>query len=160
MTFPLQMYPAVEVIDEWFGPGCRPRCGESQIENASDHVSLASEEDSEYDSERVVEGADCSYYSIEWIVRRSIIVIFCGGVALSVSNLAVLLSLVGSIGSPSLVVIPSLMHLRMQWTGRIRWSVLTVCANLCVLVFSAVVAVAGAYFAIRDLTATSEEPNV
>jgi hypothetical protein len=26
LTFPLQLTPAVEVLDEWFGPGCEPRC--------------------------------------------------------------------------------------------------------------------------------------
>ncbi|KAL3930140.1 MAG: hypothetical protein SGARI_004569 [Bacillariaceae sp.] len=26
MTFPLQLTPAMEVLDEWFGPGCDPKC--------------------------------------------------------------------------------------------------------------------------------------
>jgi len=168
MTFPLQLYPVTEVLNEWFGPGCRPRCcisGENNQSEPTGHVPLETSESniddistSQNPHDMGVEATyGCKY---EWIVRRTVTIIGCAGVALCVNNLALLVALCGSVGSPGLIMMPSVIHLRLSYKGVISICVPALVMDSVAIVFSIMVGFTGAYFAISQLINDPQPPKL
>jgi len=170
LTFPLQLYPAIEVINEWFGPGCRPRCcqNRARVSNGGHRPVPASELDESalYSSAptRLYVPGQAQPYTyrcrFEWIIRRALTVLVCAGVTTSINNLALLVALFGSVGSPGLVLMPSVIHLRLQYTGKVPVAIPAVVMDVMVILFSLMVGIAGAYFAISQLTEDPQVPKV
>eukprot|EP00470_Lotharella_oceanica_P014862 CAMPEP_0170191292 /NCGR_PEP_ID=MMETSP0040_2-20121228/51381_1 /TAXON_ID=641309 /ORGANISM="Lotharella oceanica, Strain CCMP622" /LENGTH=397 /DNA_ID=CAMNT_0010439347 /DNA_START=16 /DNA_END=1209 /DNA_ORIENTATION=- len=158
MTFPLQLFPAMEVVNDWFGPGCEPRMCREETESQQwlpQVDSFEAGEGADIGLEELDDGADVppphAGCRIEWALRRLAAVIICGAVALAVNNVALLVSLVGSIGSPGLVMMPSFISLSLHYKAIRVLPPWMIAADVLVVLMSLTVAVAGAYFSISEL---------
>eukprot|EP00466_Bigelowiella_natans_P020772 jgi/Bigna1/89565/estExt_fgenesh1_pg.C_510129 len=179
MTFPLQLYPAVEVINEWFGPRCKPTCCQDRERKApggggganslNDHRRIPESEVEQQDTTNAsmssssassASGVSRSSANAEWIIRRIIIVMLSAAVSLGTNNLGLLVALVGSVGSPGLVMMPNIIHLRLQFSGQIAMSYLAVIGDILVITFALIVGVAGTYFAITQLVNAHNSPDI
>lgn len=129
-TFPLQLTPVMEVLDEWFAPGCRPRF----ITNDDDSTINAS-----------------CFGAHEWIARRYMVVFGCTTVVLAVENLSLLISLFGAVGQTGLALLPCLIHLNLQWQGIApKHNVLTL-VDIFTIGFSLLVMVSGVIFSVHQI---------
>lgn len=172
LTFPLQLYPVVRVVNQWFGPGCAPRCRTAAVRadyaatGADDTSRIISTETDEHQGMRVngvaaressaalrseLEGGGVGRCGgCEWALRRLGIVGFCTFVALTVDNLALLCALCGSFATPGLIVVAVIFHIKIQYDGlddspKVLHAIQASIIVVCLVVF------AGTYFVIREL---------
>jgi len=100
LTFPLQLTPAMEVLQEWFGPGCNPYSHDNNHSGYSCSSGII----------RYRRGLLLQY---EWIFRRFLVVLSCFIIVLSVNNLGLLMSLFDTLGNTGLAAMPYILHLKL-----------------------------------------------
>jgi amino acid transporter len=164
LTFPLQLTPAMEVLDEWFGPGCQPLCGcdWTPSMDTEDHDGLIIERVDSTDAHRAdallevaTPDAVVTYYSCfgeyEWLVRRYLVVFGCAVVVLIVDDLGLLMSLFGAVGQTGLALMPCLIHWNLQRQGVAPKSTILSLLDLFTIGFSLVVMITGVMFSVQRI---------
>ena len=162
-TFPLQLTPAVEVLDEWFGPGCSPLCcspssqGELVVvesyERAPEVVTTLNEGETFHDEPDSIAAESpaslCRKY--EWVLRRWLMVLGCAVVVNVVSDLAALISLFGAFGQTGLAAMPCLMHLNLQRNGIAPKNIMQTVLDIVILSFCSLVMLTGCSFSLQQI---------
>ena len=211
MTFPLQLTPAIEVLDKWllecrschcnlqqllrsryhyFNPHVFPTSTISRTDS-DDHMMMqhmdhnvnnignrssarAATEDGIYITPPDIDLSENRHRDLSsslttpttaslsvisslwneygWMIRRWIVVICCSTIVLVVNDLGLLVSLFGAVGQTGLAAMPCAVHLSLQYQQHIapKHLLLTI-ADVSVLVFCAIVMVAGCYLSIHDI---------
>lgn len=153
LTFPLQLTPAMQVLDEWLDHSCDCRRNRQQEENASIEVTkytvaqqrVDSEEVSFHDESPTVSPLDrtsCCGVKV-WITRRWIMVLGCALIVYWVNNLGLLIMAVGAIGQTGLAGMPCAIHLAMQYQGTAPKGRLQIVVDVVVLLVCVIVMVSG-----------------
>mmetsp|Transcript_20727 Transcript_20727/g.36885 ORF Transcript_20727/g.36885 Transcript_20727/m.36885 type:complete len:495 (-) Transcript_20727:63-1547(-) len=160
VTFPLQLYPAIEVIESWY-EGCLLKCRGSTDRANTEHKQVVSHQEDDDGGDELGEDTPAMNATVinlsyrrrkyTWAIRRVLVVLFCAGVTLLIDDLGLLLSLVGAIGSPGLVSMPSFIYFRLVYAGQMNVSILAIIANCLVVVFSVTVGGCGGYYAIAAI---------
>mmetsp|Transcript_30457 Transcript_30457/g.45043 ORF Transcript_30457/g.45043 Transcript_30457/m.45043 type:complete len:502 (+) Transcript_30457:75-1580(+) len=164
-TFPLQLTPAIEVLDEWFGSRCRPLCCTTTtiVQEEMNAGDVTPEETTQNDEDDWIQDhnhdaslpySPSSFWKYEWIFRRWIMVLGCMVMVLAVSNLSALISLFGAIGQTGLAAMPCLMHLSLQRQGIAPKNTLRSIIDVFIILFCAVVMVMGLVFSVREIMET------
>lgn len=135
LTFPLQLTPALEVLEEWFTPAIAlssPTTTSEEIQPAADassqetvpviqpvdstdghrEAALLADED-----ENLAPSTNSWWKKHQWIVPRYAIVFGCSIVVLLVDDLGLLMALFGAVGQTGLAMMPCLCHLSLQRHG-------------------------------------------
>ena len=87
-----------------------------------------------------------------WMIRRWVVVVFCSTIVLVVNDLGLLVSLFGAVGQTGLAAMPCAVHLALQYQQHIApKNLLLTIADVLVLIFCAIVMLAGCYLSIRDI---------
>jgi amino acid permease len=160
-TFPLQLTPAVEVLDEWFGPGCSPLCcgpplqGELRVESDEsglEVVALNEEETFDDEPDSIAAASQvCLCQTYEWVLRRWLMVLGCAVVVNVVSDLAALISLFGAFGQTGLAAMPCLMHLNLQRHGIAPKNTIQTVLDVVILSFCSLVMLTGCAFSLQKI---------
>ncbi|KAI2499657.1 amino acid transmembrane transporter [Fragilaria crotonensis] len=167
-TFPLQLAPAMEVLDQWLdGTLEDPRvdsgasCGldvtsseedfdRSSMQNLSPTQNVAIAQDELFPAQSSQHQQHCCN-SHSWLLRRWGMVILCAMIVLLVNDLGVLMSLFGAVGQTGLAGMPCAVFLALQYQGiapkNVLWSVL----NMLILAFCFTVMVTGCFLVATEL---------
>lgn len=158
LTFPLQLTPALEVLEEWFTPAVAMN-DLAPVEN--DQTSGASPQEAPPQIERIdrkdgqredallpdeVENqlnSNTWWKKHEWIVPRYAIVFGCSVVVLLVDDLGLLMALFGAVGQTGLAMMPCLCHLSLQRHGIAPKHRLKTFVDLMVVIFATLVMFVG-----------------
>lgn len=160
LTFPLQLNPAMEVLDEWFAPGCIPLCYDHRVVLGGYDVSATTEDECQQEEVLRVQKEDggnavTNHRSCcgkkEWVLRRWLVVFSCAIVVLLVDDLGVLMSLFGAIGQTGLALLPCACHLSLQRSGEAPRSVLRSAIDVFIIAFSIAVFITGCVFSFREI---------
>lgn len=169
-TFPLQLTPALEVLDGWLddteGGELENRSIDMDVIPTSDEDDIKApslqHEPSPQEIMIVLQDkldAACSeqsqqscYTANSWIFRRWAMVILCAVVVLLVNDLGILMSLFGAVGQTGLAGMPCAVHLALQYQGvapkNSLWSLL----NVVILLFCTAVMLTGSFLVAKELT--------
>jgi amino acid permease len=165
-TFPLQLTPAVEVLDEWFGPGCSPLCcspssqgeliqlGEVESEGRAPEEVTTLNEGETFNAfpDSIAAASSASLLrKYEWVLRRWLMVLGCAAVVNVVSDLAALISLFGAFGQTGLAAMPCLMHLNLQRKGIAPKSMSLSFLDVIILFFCSLVMLTGCAFSLQEI---------
>jgi len=137
LTFPLQLTPAMEVLQEWFGPGCNP-CMVCNDDVGSCNGSMV----------RNKNGVVRNY---EWIFRRYLVVFSCSIIVLTVNDLALLMSLFGAVGNTGLAAMPCILHLKLMNDTIAPYNFVLWCIDVGTITLSVAVAIAGVTFTLKEI---------
>lgn len=113
LTFPLQLTPALEVLEEWFSTNNDPESPTATTGGDSptgSHESLRREA-------LLNEENRSTWGRFSWVIPRYCIVIGCASVVLVVGDLGLLMALFGAVGQTGLAMMPCLCHLALQRRG-------------------------------------------
>mmetsp|Transcript_10067 Transcript_10067/g.11499 ORF Transcript_10067/g.11499 Transcript_10067/m.11499 type:complete len:559 (+) Transcript_10067:76-1752(+) len=135
LTFPLQLTPAMEVLQEWFGPGCNP-CNSFNSDAGSCNASVVKQK---------------GVQKYEWIFRRYLVVLSCSIIVLTVNDLGLLIALFGAVGNTGLAAMPCVFHLKLMQDKRapyhgVLWSI-----DVGIIALGVAVAIAGVTFALQEI---------
>jgi amino acid permease len=162
LTFPLQLTPAMEVLEEW--------CQRSNDHNIN---SMEQEEESRPTIRRVdssdghredalleddAQQQQCTttfkrwWKEKEWIFHRYLVVLGCAAMVLLVDDLGLLMALFGAVGQTGLALMPCAIHLQLQRQGiapkhrmKTAMDVFTIAFSALVMIFGLVVSVQRMY---------------
>jgi amino acid permease len=145
-TFPLQLQPAMEVIDRWLDHGC-PQL-QAAIARSSSNNDIG---ESTGEGDGVMRRESTYTSSLDrrrcgikrWIYRRWLVVFCCALIVFYVNNLSVLISLFGAIGQTGLAGMPCAIHLALQREGVVPKSFIRTSLDIFILVFCSTVMVSG-----------------
>jgi hypothetical protein len=211
MTFPLQLTPAMEVLDKWllecrncqcnwhqclrtryyyFHPPIVPRTTLGRIDSHDDMMiqhmdhsinhpanrnsGRVTSEDGIYITPPDIDLNDDRHLALSstsfrttpasvsvvlvlwneygWMIRRWIVVISCSTIVLVVNDLGLLVSLFGAVGQTGLAAMPCAVHLALQYQQQIApKNILLTIADVLVLIFCAIVMIAGCSLSIHDI---------
>jgi len=126
LTFPLQLTPAMEVLQEWFGPGCNPCNHDNDVANRG-------------------------LLRYEWIFRRFLVVLSCAFIVLSVNDLGLLMSLFGAVGNTGLAAMPCILHLQLMKDEKAPYNLLLFVIDVCTVTLAVAVAVTGVVFSLQQI---------
>lgn len=149
-TFPLQLQPAMEVVDRWLDNGCRRLQAPMARSSNNDDTDANNVEGDAVMRRESASSLDRRRCGIKrWIYRRWVVVFCCALIVFYVDNLSVLISLVGAIGQTGLAGMPCAIHLALQREGVVPKSLIRTSLDIFILVFCTTVMVSGviAYFA-------------
>lgn len=165
LTFPLQLTPAMEVLDEWLDRcDCRAnrhgrmeRDDSSSIEVtrytvAQQHVDTEDEVFRDEDSS-VVSSLDrivCCNLKV-WIIRRWLMVLGCALIVYFVDNLGLLIMAVGAVGQTGLAGMPCAIHLAMQYQQMAPRKRLYMLIDVIVLIMCAIVMISGLITSVSEI---------
>ena len=118
LTFPLQLAPAMEVLEQWR----QPSFSSVTIAPSRDaHDRAVPPEDARGKNTLLVRlatwGACDCWKKISWIMPRYCIVLSCAILVLLVDDLGLLMALFGAVGQTGLAMTPCLCHLALQRKG-------------------------------------------
>ena len=166
LTFPLQLTPAMEVLDEWLDRcDCRNnRHGQLQADDASSievtrYTVAQQQADTEDESFREDESSVVSS-SLDrtvccnlkvWILRRWLMVFGCAVIVYFVDNLGLLIMAVGAVGQTGLAGMPCAIHLAMQYQRTAPRKRLYMLIDVIVLVICAIVMVSGLITSVSEI---------
>ena len=155
-TFPLQLTPAMEVLDQWLdGLGVLPPDNENESNPTIQLTPSTQEKESFQDEEASTSSSIPSQQSCcsahTWIFRRWAMVLLYAGIVLVVNDLGVLMSLFGAVGQTGLAGMPCAVHLALQYQGIAPKSTLWSVVNVLILVFCTVVMLAGCFLVAKEL---------
>lgn len=169
LTFPLQLFPAVEVVVDGLerrrARHANHRHASVVIEATTSEVAVENQHDpSNCRNEQVLlEDASEEVSSggsplMQWVcdkqnLVRVTAVLMCAVVAGAVENVGLLVSLVGAVGQTGLVMLPSIIHLQLQRLGLLSTGRLSNLIDVVVLIFCLVVMVFGTVSAVSDIIA-------
>jgi amino acid transporter len=169
-TFPLQLAPAMEVLDQWLD-GTHGYPGFD--DDTSFGLDIASSEDesdrnvnsmrNQSSTQKEVIATDelfaapssphqqhrCNSHS--WLLRRWGMVIMCATIVLLVNDLGVLMSLFGAVGQTGLAGMPCAVFLALQYQGIAPKNVLWSLLNMLILAFCIAVMVTGCFLVATEL---------
>jgi amino acid permease len=168
LTFPLQLTPAMEVLEEW----CQPT-------NNHNNTMELEQEEQEQESPPTIRRVDSSdghredalleddahqqqqqctttlkrwWKEKQWIFRRYLVVLGCAAVVLLVDDLGLLMALFGAVGQTGLALMPCVIHLQLQRQGiapkhrmKTAMDVFTIAFSALVMIFGLVVSVQRMY---------------
>ena len=170
LTFPLQLKPAMEVLDQWLDQrSCCHKHYRQEHANASIEVTKYSvaqqhevptvtDDDSFQDVASVVSSLDrrtaCCGVKV-WIIRRWLMVLGCAFVVYWVNNLGLLIMAVGAIGQTGLAGMPCAIHLAMQYQGMVVKKRLQIVLDVVILIMCAIVMVSGLATSITEIIEAS-----
>jgi amino acid permease len=161
-TFPLQLTPAMEVLEKWLSE-CPPyrRSSVNNVNNESNsvHQNTVIARSTEEVYTTVVHNTISTPTTLSaslwnqygWIARRWMVVITCATFVLIVDDLGILVSLFGAIGQTGLAGMPCAVHLVLQRHNMAPKNVFLSLADILILIFCAFVMVSGCYLSIRDI---------
>ena len=165
LTFPLQLTPAMEVLDDWFGPGCQPTCGCNwtvpfdteardglvieRVDSSDRHREDALLEQA--DEDHILTTRPSCFGGNEWIFRRYLVVFGCAVIVLVVDDLGLLMSLFGAVGQTGLALMPCLIHYNLQKQGIAPKSKFLSVLDIFTIGFSFVVMISGLVFSVRRI---------
>ena len=169
-TFPLQLAPAMEVLDLWLDGSEECPSVEDGAAGGLDSSSSVEECDrstntmrSESSTQEEVLFQDelfatpCSHHqshccnSHTWLLRRWAMVILCATTVLLVNDLGILMALFGAVGQTGLAGMPCAIFLALQYQGIAPKNVLWSLLNMLVLTFCTVVMITGCFLVITEL---------
>ena len=167
-TFPLQLAPAMEVLDQWLdgtledpsvdsGASCgldiassEDECDRTSIQNQLSTQKVVIARDELFPAPTSLHQQHCCK-SHSWLFRRWGMVILCATIVLLVNDLGVLMSLFGAVGQTGLAGMPCAVFLALQYQGiapkNVLWSVL----NMLILAFCSAVMVTGCFLVATEL---------
>lgn len=133
LTFPLQLTPAMQVLDEWIDRECvccRNMHRSDQASDAGSSIEVTSysvaqqhvEEETFQEEEELptsispLDRTVCCCIKV-WVFRRWLMVLGCAFIVYWVDNLGLLIMAVGAIGQTGLAGMPCAIHLAMQYQG-------------------------------------------
>jgi len=135
LTFPLQLTPAMEVLQEWFGPGCNP-CNAFNSDAGSCNASVVQQK---------------GVQKYEWIFRRYLVVLSCSVIVLTVNDLALLMALFGAVGNTGLASMPCVLHLKLMQDKRAPYHVVLWSIDVGIITLGVAVAIAGVTFTLKEI---------
>lgn len=162
LTFPLQLTPAMEVLDDWIDHRCDCRKKEEEESVSSievtrytvaqqHHVDL---EEEPFQEELTVSSTldqTCCCGIKVWIGRRWLMVFGCALIVYLVDNLGLLIMAVGAIGQTGLAGMPCAIHLAMQYQGSAPTNRLKILVDVIVLLVCGIVMVSGLATSISEI---------
>ena len=159
LTFPLQLAPAMQVLDEWLdhtrtGFFIRRQRSVASIEvttysAAQQHVET---EEVTFHNEPPISPLDRTTCGVKvWIYRRWFMVLGCATIVFFVDNLGLLIMAVGAIGQTGLAGMPCAVHLAMQYQGTAPRNRLHIVVDAFVLVICFMVMVSGLVTSITEM---------
>lgn len=152
LTFPLQLTPAMEVVEEWCGnrdvgheaiPGMDSNENPLLVLQSLDNVYPTHQDHLLGRNETPGSNAAPFCQRHGWILRRYMIVIGCLLVVLYVNDLSLLISLFGAVGQTGLAAMPCLCHLALQRKGLAPKHRLKSAFDIATILFSGGVMIAG-----------------
>lgn len=133
LTFPLQMTPPSDIVDDMIDGGC---CRSKR------RISISSGGKS---------STSC-WGKYNWIARRYILVLLCAVANMIFgNNLSLLISFFGAAGQTNLALIPCAIYLKLQHMGIAPRNMVTSILNATIIIFCFCVMVAGIAYAVIDL---------
>lgn len=147
LTFPLQLTPAMEVLEGWLTERKLRRPRDIGGDDDDDTTAPAEAEP----DVAAIATAPSFYSRHEWIARRWVVVLSCAAVVLIVRDLGILVSLVGAIGQTGLAGLPCAIHLSLQQRGIAPANLMLTVVDMLILVFCGFVMVAGFSVAVGDI---------
>mmetsp|Transcript_25086 Transcript_25086/g.37494 ORF Transcript_25086/g.37494 Transcript_25086/m.37494 type:complete len:513 (+) Transcript_25086:39-1577(+) len=161
LTFPLQLFPAAEVFDQWFCSSfscqsiyklCPPNS-----RNYSDSSSLnldSTELEQNYiflpggnNTSEEAHAHPCNAEKYYWMLRRVLLVAFFTLLTLAVPNVGLIVQLVGSIGSTTLAATPSVCNVSLN----VKRNLPIYPLDIAIIIFCGILMVFGTVFAIKDI---------
>jgi len=163
-TFPLQLTPAVEVLDEW----CNSKrhlennsIDETMIEtdmNVLKTIVPPNQEerlDDTHDTHYETLTSHSSFWNLygkyEWLLRRWLLVLGCTLVVSIVSDLSALISLFGAFGQTGLAAMPCFIHYSMQKQGIAPKHIVLSIIDVVIISFCGIVMVSGFIFSMQNI---------
>jgi amino acid permease len=168
LTFPLQLTPAMEVLEKWLTEipqvGSLWKCGRpctfhrsSSDDNAvSPSASLeeelhnhASRSGHTATTRTTVMTSIWNQYS--WVVRRWMVVLSCAAFVYLVDDLGILVSLFGAVGQTGLAGMPCAVHLVLQRRHVAPKNVVRSVIDVLIIVFCTLVMISGCYLSVLEI---------
>jgi amino acid permease len=170
-TFPLQLTPAMEVLDSWLDD-----TGGGELDSRLIDLDRIPTSDEDEDNIKVPQlqheslpqktvilqdelGSACNepsqqscYTANSWIFRRWTMVILCAVIVLLVNDLGILMSLFGAVGQTGLAGMPCAVHLALQYQGIAPKNSLWSLVNVMILLFCTAVMLTGCFLVAKELT--------
>lgn len=161
-TFPLQLTPAMEVLDGWIDHGCRKHhvtLVPSEDNDDADRESIATSNGDETFEDEATGASNSDHLSRTrcgcikvWILRRWMVVLGCAVVVYLVDNLGLLMALFGAVGQTGLAGMPCAIHLGLQHQGIAPKSMIKTVVDVFILSFCAFIMVAGLAEAVASIS--------
>jgi proton-coupled amino acid transporter len=160
LTFPLQLTPAMQVVEKWFGSThdeyeAAVSTDEHNVQHEQGiHPEACVEEAFEDESEETLVQTyhACRSSRYTWIWQRWIMVLLCSLIVfIFENNLALLMSLFGAVGQTGLAAAPCAMHLRLQWIGKAPKRPWQSVLDVSIIVYCTIIMVSGCILATRQL---------
>lgn len=174
MTFPLQLTPAAEVVEAWVQRVAVRRRTRVAVEEddglvvddmivdqdpgVAEDVDENEQRDDD-DDEITMDNGGSGCFQYGWIVQRWCMIFFFAAIVLVVDDLGTLMSFFGAVGQTTLAAMPCVLHLAMQYQGLAppcRWRA---ALDVIIIVFCAVVMVAGCGQSVWDIMVQREEQH-
>ena len=164
-TFPLQLTPAVEVLDEWCGSKANSQIENNnmeRLENQVDTDALPSDilsklegtlDDSNHDELQTSSSSFCGNY--DWLIRRWLLVLGCALMVSIVSDLSDLISLFGAFGQTGLAAMPCFIHYSLQKNGIAPSNIARCVIDRVIIAFCGMVMVAGFIFSLQNIVSSN-----
>ena len=146
-TFPLQLAPAMEVLEQW----CQPSLSSVNQPACRDFQNQAVLPEDERGHHEPTWGACHCWKKITWIIPRYCIVLGCAIVVYLVHDLGLLMALFGAVGQTGLAMTPCLCHLALQRKGIAPKQRLKTVMNLITVTFCSLVMLFGLVTAVNRI---------